>query len=211
MRALSWLVAFSLFAPTGKVINFDTYTIGKLPPGWSVPGNGAGALPQWEIHKDRSAPTQPYVLAQLSATSLEDRAPLAILNDVTTRDADISVRIKPVSRTGKPARVVWFGDYRDENQLLFRTRQRRRRNTLGVFKVENGQRTPLLSGIKHPIPVNDWSILKVSARGARFQIFLDHRRLLQGQDGTFAGSGKVGLWAGAGSVTFFDDFRVYPK
>jgi hypothetical protein len=31
---------------------------------------------------------------------------------------------------------------------------------------------------------------------------------LQGTDNTFIGSGGVGLWTGADSVTYFDDFRV---
>jgi hypothetical protein len=34
---------------------------------------------------------------------------------------------------------------------------------------------------------------------------------LQGWDNTFAAAGKVGLWTVADSVTYFDDFRVYPK
>jgi hypothetical protein len=32
-----------------------------------------------------------------------------------------------------------------------------------------------------------------------------------GWDNTFATAGKVGLWTAADSVTYFDDFRVYPK
>jgi hypothetical protein len=65
--------------------------------------------------------------------------------------------------------------------------------------------------VKHPIPLNSWSILKVSVRGERFQVYLDHRRILEGQDKTFTGAGRVGLWTLADSVTYFDDFRVYPK
>jgi hypothetical protein len=53
--------------------------------------------------------------------------------------------------------------------------------------------------------------LKVSARGARFQVFVDHRRVLDGQDKTFSAAGRVGLWTLADSVIYFDDFRVYPK
>jgi len=83
--------------------------------------------------------------------------------------------------------------------------------TVSLYKVENGRRISLGPGVKHDIPANGWSILKVSVRGNRFQVYLDHRRILQGWDNTFAAAGKVGLWTVADSVTYFDDFRVYPK
>jgi hypothetical protein len=77
--------------------------------------------------------------------------------------------------------------------------------------VENGQRIPLMAAVRHEIPSNAWSILKVAARGNRFQVYVDHRRILQGWDNTFLTSGKVGLWTVADSVTYFDEFRVTPK
>jgi hypothetical protein len=67
--------------------------------------------------------------------------------------------------------------------------------------------------VRHDLPANGngWSILKVSIRGNRFQVYLDHRRILQGTDNTFGGAGGVGLWTVADSVTYFDDFRVDPR
>jgi hypothetical protein len=84
-------------------------------------------------------------------------------------------------------------------------------NTVSVFKMENGRRIPILADVRHSIPANSWSILKVSARGNRFQVFVDHRRVLDGHDKTFSAPGRVGLWTLADSVIYFDDFRVYPK
>jgi hypothetical protein len=131
------------------------------------------------------------------------------LDEPTTRDADVSVRIKPVSgREGLSGGVVWR--YRDENNYYV-ARANADANTVSVFKVENGQKIPILAGVKHPVPVNAWSILKVSARGSRFQVFVDHRRVLECHDTTFSAAGKVGLWALGDSVVYFDDFRVYPK
>jgi hypothetical protein len=40
---------------------------------------------------------------------------------------------------------------------------------------------------------------------------VNHRRVLQGRDATFAAAGRVGLWTQADSITYFDDFRLYPK
>jgi len=77
-----------------------------------------------------------------------------------------------------------------------------------VFKVENGRRIPLMAAVRHEFPSNAWSIMKVTVRGNRFLVYMDHRLVLQGQDSTFSGPGKVGLWTVADSVTYFDDFRV---
>jgi hypothetical protein len=209
MKALTWLFTFSLLAPSGKVVNFDTFKIGQAPPGWTVGSAGKSGAPGWEIRKDQTAPTQPYVLAEVSADPTETRSPLAILNDPSTRDADVSVRIKPISgQDGLAGGVVWR--YRDENNYYL-ARADADQNTVSVFKVQNGRKIAILAGVKHPIPANAWSILKVSVRGARFQVFVDHRRVLDGQDKTFSAAGRVGLWTLADSVIYFDDFRVYPK
>src|ERR1035437_2075690 len=207
MKTLGWLFVFGLLAPPGKVVNFDTAPLGKTPPGWSVAITNKGAAPRWEIRKDRTAPTQPYVLAQVSTDPNSTRFPLAIYDGLSLRDAVVSVRIKPVSgREGQAGGVVWR--YRDENNYYL-ARANALDDNVVLYKVENGRKIALNPGVKHPIPANAWSILKVSVRGNRFQVYLDQRRVLEGFDGTFAGTGKVGLWTLADSVTYFDDFRVY--
>src|SRR5450432_1961766 len=95
MRTLSWLVAFGLTAATtGRIVTFDNGPLGKTPPGWTVAMTNHGLAPQWEILKDMSAATQPYVFAQISADPARDRCPMAIFNGVTFRDGDVSVRVK---------------------------------------------------------------------------------------------------------------------
>jgi hypothetical protein len=204
MKALTWLYAFSLLSPAGKIVNFDACPIGQAPPGWTVEGKAPG----WQVRKDQTAPTQPYVLA-VSVDHGLPTPPVAILNDLTARDADVSVRIKPVSgREGLAGGVIWR--YRDEKNY-YAARANATENTVSVFKVENGRRIPLFTDVKHAIPANAWSILKVSVRGSRFQVFVDHRRVLEGRDSTFSTPGRVGLWAVGDSTVYFDDFRVYPK
>ena len=209
MQMLGLMISLGLLASSGKVINFDSGQVGKAPAGWSVGMTSQGPAPRWEIRKDRTARSQPYVLAQLSSEPSANRAPLAILNNFSLRDVDVSVRIKPVAGHQDPGGgLVWR--YRDENNYYL-VRANVTQNTIAVDKVENGRRIPLVAGVKHDVPLNAWSILKVSARGNRFQIYVDHRRILQGEDNTFTGAGKVGLCTLADSVTYFDDFRVYPR
>ena len=209
MKTIGWMISLGLLGAPGRVINFDSGQIGKAPAGWSVVMTNPGSAPRWEIRKDGTAPTQPYVLAQLSSDPAANRAPLAILDNVNLRDGDVSVRIKPVAGREDPGGgLVWR--YRDENNYYL-VRANVTQNTVAVDKVENGRRIPLVAGVKHDMPLNAWRILKVSAHGNRFEVYVDHRRILAGVDGTFTGPGKVGLCTMGDSVTYFDDFRVNPK
>lgn len=207
-KLLGFIAATSLIAATSTIVTFDAASLGKVPPGWSVKMTNHGGAPRWEVLKDQSAPTHPYVFAQVSNDPTGNRSPLAIFDTTMLRDGDLSVRMKPVGGHELQGGLVWR--YRDENNYYL-VRANAIDKTVSVYKVEKGQRTLLMPGAKRDIPSNGWSILKVSARGNRFQIFVDHRRVLQGWDGTFAHSGKVGLWTGADAVTYFNDFRVYPR
>jgi len=201
-RSLCLLTALSLFAANGTIINFDTAPLGQKPPGWS-------ASEHWEILKDQTAPTQPYVLAQKSNDPSSQRSPLAILNGMIFEDGEMSIRIKPVAgHRAEGGGLVWR--YRDENNYYL-ARVDVQEKTVSVYKILDGRATLLLPGVQRDIPANTWSILKVSAKSNRFQVFIDHRRILQGWDNTFRGPGKVGLWSAADAVTYFDDFRVYPR
>ena len=136
-----------------------------------------GAAPRWEIRKDRSAPTQPYVLAQISSDPTGDRFPLAIFDALTIRDSDVSVRIKPVAgRAGQSGGLVFR--YRDCNNYYL-ARANALDHSVALFKVQDGKRIALNAGVHHDILLNSWSILKVSVRGNRFQVYVNHRRILE--------------------------------
>jgi hypothetical protein len=209
MKPQILFLAFGFIATSGKVINFDHDAVGKAPPGWTFTMTNRGEPSRWVVRADRTAPTPPYVLAQVSADASDNRCPLAILDGVSLRDGDVSVRIKPVSGSeDRAGGVIWR--YRDPNNYYLARANALEKN-VAIFRVKNGIRTQIASDVPHDIPSNAWSILKVSVRGNRFQVYLNHRRLLSADDGTFAGPGKVGLWTVADSITYFDDFRVNPK
>ena len=209
MKTLTAFLAFSLSAATTRIVTFDNAQLGKAPSEWTVAMTNHGHAPQWEIVRDLSAATKPYVLAQISADTARDRFPLAIYNPLKVKDGEVSVRIKPVSgHEVQAGGIVWR--YRDENNYYVARANALEKN-VQVFKVENGVRRPLMAGVRHEIPTNGWSILKVTIRGSRFQVYMDHRRILQGSDNTFAAPGSVGLWTVGDSVIYFDDFRVTTK
>ena len=206
MRHLLFFVVLQLVASTGTVITFDQCPLGVAPPGWTVAMTNHGAPPRWQVLRDESAPTLPYVLAQVSNDPTDDRFPLAILNGISLRDGEISVRIKPLSgREDQGGGIVWR--YRDENNYYL-VRANAMNQSVAVFRVQNGHRTAIQPGVKHDIPANAWSILKVVVKGDHYQVYVDHRRIMEGADGAFPRAGKVGLCTVADSVMYFDDFRV---
>jgi hypothetical protein len=209
LRQLIFLVGLQLTASTGTIITFDTFAVGSAPPGWTVAMTNHGSPPRWEVRRDQSAPSPPYVLAQVSNDPTDDRFPLALLDGVNLRDGEISVRIKPLSgREDQGGGVVWR--YQDQNNYYL-ARANATNNTVAVFRIQNGHRVAIQPGVKHDIPANAWSILKVVVRGGRYQVYVDHRRIMEGYDDTFRGTGRVGLCTVADSVMYFDDFRVTPR
>ena len=215
---INWLVFAGLAAST-TVYNstFDTAPAGQLPAEWTATMTNAGAPPRWEVVKDRTAPTPPNVLAQTSGDKTDGRFPLAILNNLQFKDGEVSVRCKPVAgKEDRACGLVWR--YRDENNYYL-VRANALENNLVLYKVQNGKRTALIPkgmaktayGVHHPIPSNVWSLIKVVAKGPLFSVYFNHRQLLQVEDRTFSGPGKVGLWTKADSITYFDDFRVVER
>ncbi|HUE20905.1 MAG TPA: hypothetical protein VMQ86_04445 [Bryobacteraceae bacterium] len=220
MRTIGWLLSFALWGTVTQTVNFDSAKPGSVPPGWTVTPH-AGKAPQWEIRTDPSAPSPPYVFAEISRHAAADAAgdpcPLAILNKTTVKDGDLSVKVKPVAGKEDRAGGLVFR-YRDpDNYYLVRANALE--NSILLYKVEDGKRIPLASrgappnsfGVKHPVPLNQWSMLKVQFRGPLFSVYFNHRRLFEVLDTTFGQPGKVGLWTRADGVTYFDDFRIAGK
>src|SRR5260370_31961868 len=146
MKTLGWLVLFGFAATTGRVVTFDTSALGQTPSEWTVAMTNRGRAPHWEVVRDQTAPTQPYVFAQTAADRVGDRFPLAIQNGVPMRDGDVSVRLKPVSgHDVRAGGVVWH--YRDQNNYYLARANAVDKN-VQVFKAENGRLIPLISGAK---------------------------------------------------------------
>jgi hypothetical protein len=198
------------------IYNFDKAIPGSMPPGWSCIAN-QGAASKWEVMKDLTAPTPPYVFAQVSHDTSHSCFPVAILNDPVFQNGEISVRMKPVAGKEEQAGgLVWR--FRDPNDYYV-VRANALENNIALYRVEGGRWTQLRPkgpradgmAVSHPVPANTWSILKVTFKGPVFSVYFNHRRLFQVEDRSYLGAGKVGLWTKADSVTYFDDFHVAQK
>jgi hypothetical protein len=176
-----------------------------------------GAAARWEVVKDATAPSPPYVLAQVSNDRNNWRCPVAILDKPVFQNGEISVRLKPVTGKDDLAGGLVFR-FRDPNDYYL-VRANALENSVAVYKVEGGQWRLLRpkgaagggAAVHHSVPAHSWSILKVAFKGPVFSVYFNHRRLLQVEDRSYEGAGKVGLWTKGDSVTYFDDFRVAQK
>ena len=202
-------------APTtsAQTIDFNKDRAGEPPKGFSTALTGQGKVGVWVVTKDDASPNHGNVLAQTDADATGYRFPVCVHDGVTAKDADISVKFKPVSgKKDQAAGVVWR--YRDKDNYYI-VRANALENNVVLYKVQNGKREDLpvkgegrTYGKKATVPKNQWSELRVTAKGNLFTVWLNGQKLYEVEDATFTEAGKVGLWTKADSVTYFDDLKV---
>jgi hypothetical protein len=198
---------------SAQTFDFNKDNAGEPPKGFSTALTGQGKAGVWVVTKDDASPNQGNVLAQTDADATSYRFPLCVQEGVTAKDADISVKFKPVSgKKDQAAGIVWR--YRDKDNYYI-VRANALENNVVLYKVQNGKREDLplkgegrTYGKKTPVPKNQWSELRVTAKGNLFTVWLNGQKLYEVEDGTFTEPGKIGLWTKADSVTYFDDLKV---
>jgi 3-keto-disaccharide hydrolase len=198
-------------------IDFDSAKPGTVPPDWSVAMTHEGGAPKWEIVSDPTAPSRPHVLAQTSTDKTSGRFPLAVYQRASFTNGSLTVRFKTISgERDQAAGLVWR--YQDPDHYYI-VRANALEDNVVLYKVEGGKRVPLepkgtppkTYGVKHKVPKQTWSTLKVSFDGSQFEVFFDGGKIMEVEDKTFSAPGKVGLWTKADSVTYFDDFQIEKK
>ncbi len=198
-------------------ITFDSAKAGAVPPDWTVAMTHEGGAPKWEIVSDPSAPSKPNVLAQTSTDNTSGRFPLAIYERASFTNGSLTVRFKAISGgRDQAAGLVWR--YKDPDNYYI-VRANALEDNVVLYKVEAGKRLSLepkgtpskTYGVKHKVPKQTWSTMKVSFDGPRFEVFFDGSKIMEVEDTTFTAAGKAGLWTKADSVTYFDDFQIENK
>lgn len=198
---------------TPVVLDFEQQRMGQAPQGFSFGRTGRGGPGEWVVREADGAPSGRKVLAQVSDDRTSFRFPLAVFDGFTAKDVDVSVRFRPVSgRVDQAAGLVWR--YRNPDSYYI-VRANALEENVVLYKVEDGKRSdlPLVGegktyGKKAPVPQGRWSTLRVVAKGDRFTVHLNGKKLYEVVDRTFTGPGKIGLWTKADSVTLFDDLKI---
>jgi 3-keto-disaccharide hydrolase len=216
IAALFFMMSSAALMSQTTTLDFNKDKVGEPPTGFSTALTGKGKPGKWVVAKDEASPQQGNVLAQTDADPTDYRFPVCVFDGLTTKDADISVKFKPVSgRVDQGAGIVWR--YKDKDNYYI-VRANALENNVVLYKVQNGRRTDLpLKGIgrtygkKEKVASGQWATLRVLVKGDLFEVYHNGNKLYEVQDETFKDAGKVGLWTKADSVIYFDDLQVTVK
>lgn len=211
---LAWLLAG--MPAEAETLDFETDQPGEAPRGFTIATTGPGPAARWEVREEADAPSGSRILVQASDDATRARFPLAVYDKAAFADGTTAVRFKAISgEVDQAAGIVWR--YRDPDNYYI-VRANALESNVVLYKVEKGVRTdldPVGSGLlaygkKASVKSGAWQELRVEVKGDLFRVFLDGAHLFDVRDETFKGTGKVGLWTKADSVTAFDDFAIAP-
>lgn len=190
------------------VCDFDSIGPGALPAPWRVTQtNPTEELATWGTIEDATAPSRPHVLALIRTRNYDGTYNLAIAENVSLDDLDLSVKVKAVAgeedQGGGP---IWR--CKDENNYYI-CRFNPLEGNYRVYKVVNGRRKQLDS-VKLETQADRWYAIRITMVNDRIVCYLDRKKLLHATDDAIRGAGNVGLWTKADAVTSFDDLTVRP-
>ena len=197
-------------APAGKefLYNFDSDVVAKLPAKFHEALTGQGAKAQWLVKADPSAPSQPNVLSQTSNDKTDYRFPLAIADDGSFQNLEMSVKFKTVSGEVDRAAGMVFRLVDANNYYIVRANALE--SNYRLYHVVKGRRVQF-AGANVRVASDEWHELRVECTGNHITCYYDGEKKIDATDETFKEAGKVGLWTKADSVTYFDDLRVTAK
>jgi hypothetical protein len=195
-------------AGKGFFYNFDSDSVARMPAKFHDALTGRGERGQWTVKTDPSAPSQPNVLAQLSTDKTDYRFPLAIADDGSFQDLDLSVRFKAVS--GEVDRAAGLAFRLKDANNYYVVRANALESNYRLYHVVNGRRGQV-AGANFEVASGEWHELRVECVANKITCYYDGAKKIEATDETFKEAGKVGLWTKADSVTYFDDLRVSAK
>ena len=179
-------------------INFDNDKTGSLPRGWTAGVTGRGS-PHWAVEQDASAPSKPNVLNQSGSGTF----PYCVLTQSSIADGYVEVKFKPLSGNQDQAGGIIWRFKNGDNYYVARANALE--NNVSLYYTENGSRKTL-KYVDAPVAGNVWHTLRVVFNGQSITVALDGKTYIELKDSHIAGTGAVGVWTKADSVTLFDDF-----
>lgn len=222
MRTLPYptlcLVLFGIVTATcvstalAEEMNFDDQAIGELPDGWISGVSGKGGLSfmlgsgdsRWTVEQDDTAPSADQVFKQ----SAVGKFPWAVVKDTALSNGYVQTRFKTISgKEDQAAGLIWR--WQDEDNYYV-TRANSLEDNVSIYYMKDGRRHTLKyvdTAADNLVYANRWHTLRVEFSQDTFVVLFNDMKILEIQDQQFEGSGAVGLWTKADSVTEFDDFE----
>jgi len=134
------------------------------------------------------------------------RGAVTFLDKPVLQDVDLSFRFmaKDVGRGVKAAGAVFRSV--DSCSFYYAHFDSKNSQVVLVKSARKSDWVPLKRATKTPISVGKWHTARVVCRGARIQVYLDNKLVVEAEDDAYA-AGKVGLRCGQGVIEF-DDVHV---
>jgi hypothetical protein len=130
---------------------------------------------------------------------------VAILEDRTFADVDVSVRFRPISGKEDASGGIIFRAKDAKNYYLVRANGLE--DNFRLYTMKDGSRGQIASTKVDAPKLGEWHTMRVVAKGSKIQAYLDGKLKIDQEDKTY-GEGYVGLWTKADSVTEFDDLEA---
>lgn len=191
----------------GKTWDFSEDMPGDPPAGFLFTNTGSGRPGRWVVVSPAKTGAAEKVLAQLDADETDYRFPMAISQDVAVRDFRLSVLCAPVAGNVDRACGIVFRYGNEKNYYLARANALK--DDVRLYRVKNGRREQIGTW-KGKVNSGAWHELRADAHGNRFVVYWDGRKVIEARDNTFPGTGRIGVWTKADSVTYFKTLKVEP-
>jgi Domain of Unknown Function (DUF1080) len=188
--------------------NFDQDQVGGMPFHFHSALTGGGPKPEWVVQTDSSAPSKPNVLTQASSDRTDYRFPLAVADDGSFGDLDLSVKFKTVS--GKVDRAAGLVFRLRDADNYYVVRANALEDNYNLYHVVRGSRREI-GGSRVKVTSGEWHEIRVEMKTNRITCYYDGQKKIEATDDTFKGAGRIGVWTKADSVTSFDDLHVIAK
>jgi hypothetical protein len=183
-------------------VNFDSFSAGDLPAGWICGVTGSGAS-RWTVEAAADAPSKPNVVRQSAVGDF----PWCALKNPSLADGYVEVKFKALSgRRDQAGGVMWRWKDGDNYYVA---RANALENNVSLYYTASGRRNTI-KYVDAPVPTNTWHALRVEFSGIAIKVSLNGKTYIDVQDKRISGTGAVGMWTKADSVTVFDDFAFGP-
>jgi hypothetical protein len=186
-----WSLAASAMAET---IDFSADAVGQPPAGWHCGMTGRGA-PRWTVEADPGAAAGKVLRQSGSATFA-----WCVRSDASLADGWVETKFKPLSgKEDQAGGVVWRWKDGDDYYVA---RANALENNVSLYYTARGIRKTL-KYVDAPVAAGQWHTLRVEFAGSRIAVSLDGKRCIDFSDDHITGTGSVGVWTKADSVTAF--------
>jgi hypothetical protein len=162
---------------------------------------GQGGPVAWQVLLVRNR----AALAEMSRVAVDNRFPLCVVETVKASDVELAVSFTPISgKIDQTAGLIFR--VKDANNYYV-ARANALENNVNLYHVTKGVRRQIAS-IHVPVLTGKTQQLGVRIEGDAINVSLDGRPLIKVNDRTIQGSGAIGLWTKADSLTAFYELTV---